>query len=852
MNIETYFESVVSLKSTNPFPAAGNPAQICHANGVFIGKSIILAPFGSSAPMSIMACLDDGRELLVTRRQPLPGMTGGSLLTVDHQVDNLAVVTPPEVKVGDDVWVLGRNTDGTKISVQTTVAQANKNPPCIDKDLLDYNKTYFLLATPYPMPRGAPVFTRNNKCIGFCMIPDTDRGSCWAVLASKFDGNAEGNMRRLDLGVIWVLREAGGLRQQYPDLPKGPCRFLVAERAITECSVEAGDVLESADGVRVDSFEGLYDLPDAEHRKLVLRRSTTQATVVVTTIDLGSEMISSVLNIESVCTLVEHGLLPPPTAGFFCPPRTLYIESSSDETLEGRHVVEANGKPVALLAEVAAQINSPQVSFGSKCACASCPNNYMTSRFELGAKARLWIGEPTDTGFWAFKPSTISLKLPGSISPSGPTGWIRQLIRGLPKWFPGDPRVEVQPSPPSVMDCPTPIPMDQASCTGYVFAEGFLVTSTSVAPMMGYEVTLIYKGQRVPGIVSEVSIRGFAVVKFDPEDLKDLSPPRISKLNPGWLTWVNWDKGAGYCFLWTTSARHVVNDSLGAACSGRQLANIVSMHPSTPESSLWLNSTFTSVRAVTIDGESISAADILTLVDPTSRLLPVLFETVSSTQVGPLTTWFKTGRFGTDTYLRVKAAKAGCGLESGDVVVAVDNKPVPSSLSFKADSVSVKAIRSGKIIDHSVVTILHSKFERHWSFQWKGLILQPVPLEHSNLMKVSPTGLHICRVQPGSPAESWGITAPSYLLSIDNTSVIDTKLQEFTKLIQGINGEQGSVDLKIQDLDGQASLLHCTLSPWLPTSSTYCGERQLVDDHRDHSDHNDNNDYSDHSDRAIL
>ncbi|KAK1754107.1 hypothetical protein QBC47DRAFT_403501 [Echria macrotheca] len=206
---------------------------------------------------------------------------------------------------------------------------------------------------------------------------------------------------------------------------------------------------------------------------------------------------------------------------------------------------------------------------------------------------------------------------------------------------------------------------------------------------------------------------------------------------------------------------------------------------------VWANATLTKVAAVTIDDVTISAADIKTWLDPESRILPVIFDTVSSSDVGPLGEWKKQGRFGVGTYLRVKAARESCGLQNGDIVVEADGQPVPTSLSFKSQNVSVTAVRDGRATPVIVETIPQSKFERVWSASWSGLILQPAPFEQSILMKEVPRGLHVSGVQPGSPAASWGITAPSYLLKINREEVLDKErfLELIRGLLEGTNGD---------------------------------------------------------------
>ena len=235
----------------------------------------------------------------------------------------------------------------------------------------------------------------------------------------------------------------------------------------------------------------------------------------------------------------------------------------------------------------------------------------------------------------------------------------------------------------------------------------------------------------------------------------------------------------------------MVKTDIESGSSERLLSNVVDMDLA-PGSTVWANATRTSITAVTIDNVTISTADIETYLDPKSRLLPVLFGTVSSSDAGPLEgEWKRRECFGVGTYLTVKAANARYALQNGDIVVAANEKLVPTSLSFESDTVSVTAVRDGKIQKVDVQTIPQSKFERPWSASWSGLILQPVPFEQSILMEL-PSGLHVSGVQPGSPAASWGITVPSYLLSINRQEVSDKG--RLLELILGLdidaNGEQ--------------------------------------------------------------
>ncbi|KAK3357045.1 hypothetical protein B0T25DRAFT_145405 [Lasiosphaeria hispida] len=163
-----------------------------------------------------------------------------------------------------------------------------------------------------------------------------------------------------------------------------------------------------------------------------------------------------------------------------------------------------------------------------------------------------------------------------------------------------------------------------------------------------------------------------------------------------------------------------------------------------------------------------------------------------------------------------------CGLQNGDIVVAADDKPVPTSLSFASSTISLTAIRDGKVETVTVDTIPQSNFERVWSVSWSGLILQPVPFERSILMKEVPRGLHVSGVQPGSPAASWGIIIPSYLLRINRVEVLDK--ERLLQLVRGLDGD-ANVDLTFQYPDGQMSHEAYKLSRWFLPSITEYGRR---------------------------
>ena len=80
---------------------------------------------------------------------------------------------------------------------------------------------------------------------------------------------------------------------------------------------------------------------------MFLRRGQDHKIVMVRTIDFTSQTLSSFLDVKSVFTVTERGFFPIPRGGRHYPPRTLHIESSYDESLKGRFIFEANGKPVS-------------------------------------------------------------------------------------------------------------------------------------------------------------------------------------------------------------------------------------------------------------------------------------------------------------------------------------------------------------------------------------------------------------------------------------------------------------------------------------------------------------------------
>ena len=761
MEVDKVLQLVVSLTSTHPFPAADCPATVCYAVGVLVSKSTILAPYGFSAPMAVIARLGHGHERLVSKRHPFPSMTGASLLELDCQIDSeidRVKMNPSALRLGSDVWVLSRDSKGITTVCKAVVAAVNQNPPEINGRPVDYNRTYFTLGLGLSqVPPGTPIFTDEMECVGFYIHSDKS-GRSWAVLAHGFEQPCPWNR---DLGVVWELQEAARHKGQCSTLPK-QSHFLVAKRVIARCNVEEGDILEEVGGVHPLSFESYHNqLSNAgTPNKLILKRGQDQKTVEVSTIDFSGQMVSSLLNVEAAFTVTERGLLPFPRVGRHCPTKTLYVEASSDEGLVGRYIFEVNGNAVSLVSDLKVQIRSTsqQLVITSKCYC-RCAEPIKTHYFNLGPGVHISVGSSTDTGLWTFESSIVSVS--SNLRPS-PT-------RFRPRKSIGEKiRVIVQCHPPSERECPTWTACDQ---TGYILQPGKAVVSTAVAPMKGYKTTITYNGEKADGIVDRISIFGLAMVTFDPTKLEAASPRGISKVRPGWFIWGNRAQGKNWRPAWTPRSRELVKTDIDAGCPERLLVNVVDMDIDQGEV-VWADTFFTGVTAVTIERCTISAADIITLFNPESRILPVLFDTVSSSNVGPLLDWKKRGRFGVDTYLSVRAAKGGCGLDTGDIVVAANGKPVPTSLSFKSTPVRITAFRNGKEINADVETIQQSEFERLWSVSWCGLILQAVPLEQRILMDLS-TGLHISNVQSGSPAASWAIPVPSYLLCINGVEVQD-------------------------------------------------------------------------------
>ncbi|KAK3940961.1 hypothetical protein QBC46DRAFT_449083 [Diplogelasinospora grovesii] len=157
--------------------------------------------------------------------------------------------------------------------------------------------------------------------------------------------------------------------------------------------------------------------------------------------------------------------------------------------------------------------------------------------------------------------------------------------------------------------------------------------------------------------------------------------------------------------------------------------------------------------------------------DGNSRVLPVLLGTISRREANLPSSWLDRGSFSVDKYLCVMAADPTSSLQLADLIVAVDGKPPPKSLSFKAKTVSFIIVRGGEEMRIEVPTRAASEFDRTWYASCFGMILQQPPPELPITMRDVPQGLHICRIQSGSPAKGWDIYESGFLLSINNQKI---------------------------------------------------------------------------------
>ncbi|KAK0744801.1 hypothetical protein B0T21DRAFT_429614 [Apiosordaria backusii] len=811
--LEQLYRAIVSVTSTNLWRQ-----PVTNTNGVFVNQTTVFSPFGhASVANGIIARYESGSQRLVSKVIPLDAATGAALLTVDFPDTAILGLAIPKPVAGSTVRILSRDQQGARRINTTHIAKLDENPPLVGWHFAGYNMTCFRLGVLFrDIPLGAPVIAEDMTCVGFYLGLDL-----------VVSANAFSIMRRLgkkpDIGVIWQLQMPAMYQRRHPSLPQLD-HVLVAERVLSNCGIREGDILMTVNGAVTDSFdtynEYLARASGTVH--LSVMRDNSLVPVSAPLLDHSCRNLIRHLNInDGFIEVAERpvGFLPPVAGGRHCQFPSLHVSHSlCSELTRDHYIIEVNGRDVKSIEDIKQQI----VSGGNKIVITS--RRYSETkwsdyhhRHDLGPSAFFSTGEfDTSTGFMIVHNERANL-WPGTETKQS----FRTRIERLWSFLPSDIRVKVACFPPFRGSSRE---LAIVSTTGYIIERGVVIVSASAASMPGYHALVTYKEKTALGAVSQVHPNGLSMVTFKAEHLPGLRPPRISKPSRG-LMWGNCTEGNGWCLDWTPRAINLVDANIDVVDSPLRLRNVVDWNYS-GEGTVFRNFLMTGVVAMSFPHEiTIPAANIVKLFEEGSRVLPVFWETVALCDAGPVGAWLVKGQFGVGKFLKVKVAEAGSELKTGDIVVAADGKPVPTSLSFMSDIVQVIFIRDGVPCHAKLRTLEASTLHRSWMVLWCGLWIQDIPYEQTIIMSEVPRGLYVVDTERGSPADSWGIRDPCYLLSINGKPVSNKE-----QLLEQIVAVDEYAQLKLQDTNGVTKLKNCIISSWHPPTITESGVTRGLED----------------------
>ncbi len=145
--------------------------------------------------------------------------------------------------------------------------------------------------------------------------------------------------------------------------------------------------------------------------------------------------------------------------------------------------------------------------------------------------------------------------------------------------------------------------------------------------------------------------------------------------------------------------------------------------------------------------------------------------------------------FGKNTYIKVRAAHPKTGLLPGDIVVAIQGK-VPKMLDcFEEEAVLFTVIRGGGEETISVATLHIDNFHSDTVVSCYGMMVEEAPIQLA--MTTKSDGLYISSVAKHSPAASWDVPEPSFLVELNNCKVGTT--DEVVRQLQSLKTEQQGI-----------------------------------------------------------
>jgi S1-C subfamily serine protease len=151
---------------------------------------------------------------------------------------------------------------------------------------------------------------------------------------------------------------------------------------------------------------------------------------------------------------------------------------------------------------------------------------------------------------------------------------------------------------------------------------------------------------------------------------------------------------------------------------------------------------------------------------------------------------------------------AAARLEVGDIVLAVDGRPVTRfreiERAAQAPAVALTVLRNGELLDLQVPTAALSARGTDRAVIWAGTLLQSPHRAVAVQRGLDPVGVYVSWFWFGSPANRYGLRATLRILAVDGRPTPD-----LDSLLAAVAGrrDRGAVRLSTVDLDGRPNVI---------------------------------------------